>query len=371
MRTSASSSVVLALAAGLAAQGNPAHVEVWPAYYRNFDGNSSTFYPFSPTATANQHRLQLIYNELRGHAISNMRSLAFRRDGVTAVTTGIARTVDLEVLCGAGDAAAATTTFANNYIGTPTVVYTRKMTNLPDRSAAPTARPMPFDVILMFDNLFTHAGTNDFLYELKVYGNSLTGAGNDYYSDYATQNPAFVPSTSTTIGAGCMTNASMTLPMTLSSAYSSAGTRVDRASGNLIFQWSGLRAPTNSPVVAVLLGLTNPNLAIPGLCGDGRLYSSGQIVIPAGAASATGSFTPPVINVPWDNAYALLAVYTQAVAADPSQPGLQVAVSNGLEQILPPGLPPTFNIARLHHFSDANGATGLLVTGGLVVRTDH
>lgn len=359
--------VSLLVAAGVTAQGNPAHVEVWPNYFRSFEGNSSTMYPFSPSATSGAHRLQMIHNDMRGHPIANMRSLGLRRDGVTTLTTGVARTVDLEVLCADGDATAPSATFATNYLSTPTVVYTRKMTNLPDRSAAPTSRPMPFDVVLMFDVLYNHSGTLDFLYEMKVYGNSLgVGTGTEYYSDYAPQNPATISSTNTTIGTGCITNAHPTLPMTLSTT-----TRVDRASGNLILQWAGLRAPVGSPVAAVLFGLQNPNLQIPGLCGNGRLYSSMQIVLPGGSVDVTGAFTPPAINVPWDPGYALLLTYVQAVAADLSQPGIQVAVSNGIESLLPPGLPPTFVVSRLHHFSDPNGVSGTLTTGALVIQTNH
>jgi hypothetical protein len=356
----------LLLAATAAAQVGPAHTEVWPSYFRNFEGNSSTAYPFSPSATSGAHRLQQIFSELRGHSITGMKSLAFRRDGITTLTTGAARTVDLELLCADGNAVAAVTTFASNYLNTPTTVYTRKMTNLPDRSAPPSARPMPFDVIILFDNLYNHSGTNDFLWEVKVYGNSLSGTGNEYYSDYAPQGSASIPSVNTTIGSGCMTNASTVSPMTLSTT-----TRTDRASGNLILQWAGLRAPISSPAVVVLFGLQNPNLLIPGLCGTGRMYTNALITLPGGTVDPTGAFTPPAVNVPWDNAYALLPVYVQAVAADASQPGLKVAASNGIQSQIPPGPPPTFTISRLHHFSDPNGATGTLVTGGLVIRTEH
>jgi hypothetical protein len=335
---------------------------VLPGYFASFEGNSSSSYPFSAAA----HRMQQIHNDARGNAMAGVRGWAIRRDGITTLVSGAPRRVDVELAMADGDAANASTTFASNYVNPPTAVFQRKLVNLPDRSPAPGQKPMPWDVVFLFDNQWVYSGTHDLLWEIKVFSNTLSGAGNEYWSDFAPQNAAVIPAMDFPVGSGCLTNASTTLPMTLEGA-----SRVERATGRLLLGWDGLRAPRNEALVVVVVGGQGASFPVPGLCGDGRLYVVPLITLPAGPASSSGSFVPPPGRVPWSPALARADLFAQAAAVDSSQPGLPIAVSNGLRTSMPPGPPPSFLITRVHHFSDANATTGLVTTGGLVVRFDY
>ncbi len=330
----------------------PAQTRVSPGYYATFEGNTATAYPFS----APNFRYQQIHDDLRG-APMTIASIAFRRDGnALAPTLGVPRTVDLDVAMAGSDARSAIATFAANHATPPVLVYLRKVINLPDRTPVPASRPMPVDVVLPLDTPYAFDGQRDLLWEVRAYANSAF-LDQHYLSDAAVvEDP--VPAAHDPIGLGCNTDRQNPLQiMRLGGAAFLDG------AGVLKLWWTCIDAPWSSPAAAVLVGTSNPDLVVPGLCGE-RLRTDAAIVLPPLApVSAIGGFRTADATVPWQPAFARAHIHAQAVAADANQAPLPLAVSNGVRSERPPGLPPSFALCHVPA-SSATAIAGIGVFGG-------
>jgi hypothetical protein len=322
-----------ALATALGAQG--ATVLPYSATYA--EANSNNTIPWW-SAT---HRYQQIHNDARGRVMI-LRGICLRRDGdIGGQSSAIARTVDIEISVGTGDFATATGSFASNYTNTPTKVFNRKNVNLPDFTQN-LGKPAPWSIVFNFDAPWPYLGMSDLLWDLSVFSTTSSGwYSMDAHSGYqvTTQNGS-----SQKIGTGCVATG-QTTEMGVSSTMQTSST-----ASTLSYSWAVSSGRANSPV-ALLLGITNPDLQIPGLCA--KLFVTPAITI-GGMTDGTGGFSLPSVTSPhnpsWDGAH----LHAQAVCADAGRPGLPYAASHGLDSVVP-GLPP--NVCRVWT-NDVNSPTG-------------
>src|SRR5688572_10895940 len=134
-----------------------------PAGHASVEGESlsSATAPFAFL----EARLQVADGGQRGTPRPGLRRLELRRDGTQpSSSTFGARTAFVAVLLAHTDVTALSSTFANNYAGAPTQVFTRKQLNLPDHAAAPATPPAPWTVTIPFDVSFSYSGTLDLLW---------------------------------------------------------------------------------------------------------------------------------------------------------------------------------------------------------------
>lgn len=334
---------LLSLSAAVAAQ----NLYVQPDGYAGVEGNSSTGIPFSYLSA----RVQQADSNRIGQPMPAISSLAFRRDR-SAGSSSTARTIDVTILMGKNDIATFSNTFANNWLSTPTTVYTMKPTNLPDISVAPPAPPGPFVVTIPLDVNFNYDGVDSFMWELLV-DNGVTGT---YSMDWSSAAINTAGATSTALGTGCTTpNGVMSLTTSFSADVN-----------NLNLSFSTLRAPSSAPVI-LALGVSNPNLPVPGLCTS--LYTDALLQVPLGTSGTTGSLSSVVISAPWQDSFAGVNLFSQVLSPDLSQTGLPLALSNGRQSPLPltRGGPAPAGIRRTYSTSSSSALTGVAPSTSAVV----
>jgi hypothetical protein len=130
-----------------------------------------------------------------------------------------------------------------------------------------------------------------------------------------------------------------------------------------------LRCPNNA-VTLMLVGDTNPNLPIPGLCTP-TLYVS-PILIVVGIANASGTMILPNTNIPFDPALIGATIFSQAFSDDPGQAVLPFAASQGVRSVI--SNPSPYRIIRIYA-PDVNATSGMkygdFYPFGMVVRFTH
>ena len=328
---------------------------VSPAPCAIHDGASSNSFPFQ-----GPFHYQQGHGDLRGVA-RTFTGLAWRRDAATT-TTMPARTVDLEMFMGEGNLATMATTFASSYSSPPQLVFTRKAVNLPDRSTRPDFQPAPWDINVALDTPFAYSGVQDLFYEIVIHTSSLPTSGS-YLSD--TYSPTQLTAAFTSSGTGCTTsNGVMKLRATITS---STTTNAWAAS------WAITDAPASAPT-SLLVGLTNPNQAVPGLCE--QLYTDAALFVASGTSSSAGSIIrpSPALSVPYNPALVGFTLTAQAGALDATQTaGIPVAASNGVTVGLPPLMPvPAIVIHRIYASGQPSAVSGTFDNNsGLVTRFQY
>lgn len=344
----------LALASLLAGQ----QPRVSPTPFTGLEGNGATSYPFS----AALFRFQQIHADLRGGA-AQVAALAWRRDAGSGGGPGLARTVDLDLTLAEGDAATAGPVFAANALANVTTAVARKNVALPDWRSQPPAAPASFTARIALDAPWTYGGSLDLLWEVRVFANSA--AGDLYLADYGfpATPPRYLAATRAR-GSGCQTNSHPGLPMTLSASLWS------EPSGLCFLQWFVDRAPSQALGAAVLLGVVDPDLPVPGFCASGLRCEPLLVLPPAAPVGANGACQTALFAIPWDPSFRGATLTSQALAYDAQQPGLPLAGSNGLHCDLPYALPPTVTPLTRVYAGHPLLAQGALFrgTGGLVTR---
>jgi hypothetical protein len=314
MRTLLASSALGALCATVAAQ-NYAYS---PATASNTEQGSNSIVPFNTQAA----RYQQITGDLRGTPM-NIQALALRRDGAnTPYSTALARFIDVEVKMANSDWQTRSTTFANNYVGQPATVVTRKNIILPDlRNWVST--PSPWSVTIPFDTPFNYSGQNDLLYEFVIH---TTTSGGAYYLDAHVVGT--VPGTATTYGAGCVA--------TGRTVRSTIAATIDM---NMYYNpplvsigWSFTNGAATAPS-AVLIGTSRIDVPVPGLCSN--LYINNIVVTLTGVSGGSGTFTAPGVNFLWQPAFAGGKLFAQGASADAGQSPIPATMTNGSEVTVP------------------------------------
>ncbi|MCC6784487.1 MAG: hypothetical protein IT457_16710 [Planctomycetes bacterium] len=282
-------------------------------------------------------RYQQINADLRGGP-RNFSAIAFRRDGIAPTDPSLnARLLDLEVSCATGSYSGSGSNFAANYLSAPTTVFVRKLLSLPDLSAQPHSLPADWSINLAFDFNHTYVGNADFLCELKVWAAS---SSNGYLVDGVSARDTVLTGGFRSIGSGCLTaNGAMTVRGVIAT---------DAANARSSFDWGIARGPS-SAAAGLLIGLTDPNVVVPGLCpssAGNRLHCDGVLASVLGSLDAVGTWTLPTVVAPWQPAFVGSTVTAQAAAVDPGQGGLGIAVSQGIVSVVPPG-PVAPQVARI------------------------
>jgi hypothetical protein len=348
--------VAAALGGGLAAQT----FTVAPAPYANQQGNANNPIPFYNTNA----RYQQIHGGLRGTP-RLISAMAVRRGNNTNVNA-VARTLDLTVLLADAEFTQTSPTFAANYRSTPTLVFPRAQVNFPDWTVT-GGTPEPWSIVIPFVTPHLYVGTTDLLWEWVVENNSsgtTQAYAADVYSGLTGANLDMLNATSTRLGVGCMATGAASAMSYSPRCYTS------RSLNSLYFRGTALNGVIGAPSV-ILLGGTNPNLTFPGLCTT--LFVDPLVTFPS-VASATGSFTMPDVLVPYDPNWVGARLFSQAVSTDPGQLGLPLALSNGIENVIPAMQPPGVEqVIRLFDTSSATATVGLVnyYAYGLIVRFTH
>jgi hypothetical protein len=340
----------LLLCATLAAQ----NYTVSPGQYTSTSGNSNNTIPFW-SAT---HRYQQIHGDMQG-APRVMLGMSLRKAAIT-LSSGVARSSDVTILMCDSNIASASTTFASNYIGTPTTVLPKTTINLPDWTSS-QGTPEPWTVVIPFRVPWPYTGVNDLMWEWVI---DATTATSTYAADACSQ--ATVERRNGAIGnngSGCVATGNTATMKQALELYTLNTTNT------LNLPLTTINCPA-SVAGAILVGPTNPALSVPGLCE--RVYSDGLWTFGAGS-NASGVITLPAVSTAHNNAWVGLSLYVQTIAVDVGQSGLPFALSQGQQGTIP-SMPPTGGAAVQRIWSNSNSAT----TGsresypyGLIVRFTH
>lgn len=332
----------ITLAAGLALASGAAAQLISPAGLATLEGNSANNYPFYGT----MHYMQ-IHGDVRG-AATTIRGQSHRRGMSDA--RQVARTLEVEIWMGEGDFAAASATFANNYQTPRTQVFTRKNVSAPSWTTF-AGSPPPFDLTFAYDVPFAYSGTRDLVWEMAVTQNSANQQtySTDAHQQYNDCGPE------RTLGVGCQATG-QTQPMTLVGSHCS-----NARTGRVGLSWYLFNGAPSAPGV-FLIGLVNPALPLPGMCAP-TLYTDAAVTVST-STDRGGSMDVPLVEVAFYPRLAGLKTYTQAATLDAAQPGLPLAVSNGMEVTVI--APPTIGrYARIH--GALGGASGGLEPGYALV----
>lgn len=321
-------SKLLTVAAAFAASGL-AQTLVSPAAFVTTEGTTSSTIPFSAP-----YRCLQLHGDLRASGPRVFSSISFRRDGVSTATTGLTRSIDMELFVGDGSYPNAQPVYAANYVGSPTTALARRSVSTTNWQTPPATPPAPFDFTITFDAPYVYLGQNDLVWEVVAHGNS--GGSTDLVrADATASTTASVPSRF--LGTACTATGQTQIYQLLGSMRASAN-------GELLLIAQGNSAPPNQPLHFLLLGVSNPNLTVPGLCGP--IVSSGELVLPMPATNATPLWTSTMFTFAHDPWLAGATLIEQAVSFDSGQPGLPLVVTQGREFTIPAPITGTASRAR-------------------------
>lgn len=319
---------------------------VSPIQNTNVEGNSANAYPITSNLVP---RYLAVHSDIGGTP-KIIRQLAYRRNGNSAPSSGT-RTLDVEVWVGhSRDYDQVSYVFADNWIIIPpTNVIPRQMLNIGPCNA-PAMSPEPFELLFPFTTPFVYVGNTSLAYELVVYSNVSNGLAVSHDSETVT---AVTGATSVSTGAGCNA-AGKTVPMSLSfRQWDNAGT--------LEFGGNVVNGPANAPTL-LALGSSNPNLAVPGLCGS--IFTNLILLLNAGVTDSSGELrengTTTTIAYPaarltftTPNTLAGATIYAQAHSIDPGRTDpIAVCNSNGASfTVMSPGTATPVKSTRIYTFT--------------------
>ena len=349
----------LSLLAGLSALCAPAIAQTTftsPIQHATTEGASSTFSTHFAWYAAS--RTQYLDGNQRGTPRPGINRLELRRDGPTGAGTYPARTVNVGIAMSHCDATVTpSSTFASNYIGAPTQVFTVKPVNLPDLSAS-AGTPAPWAPVFPFDVTFSYNGTQDLLYEIT--GNTNSSPSTSYPLDAVTGNATSGGGTGTFRYNGVT---GCTVPPNTSRFDIWTFNPQTDANSVVTVRWYADDGPISSPG-ALALGLSDPNIA--GLfCAPIR--TSAEIMVPvmtdangdlfSSANPLSLSFGYPGIN---------FTLYSQFVTIEAST--LNVYLSDAAAHDIIAYTPPlTLNLWRVQNTTSDTAATGSAPSRSLVL----
>lgn len=250
----------------------------------------------------------------------------------------------MTVILSDADFATMGTTFANNYKGTPTTVFTKKKISM-DWTKPAALTPAEFDVIFKFDTPFLYSGADALLWETVTTtgGSNVTGYAQDWYSG---SSPATVvgpiPSS---LGRGCNTG---------SAAMNHNSSIRSTSATDFQYGFDLSNGPASAPA---LMFVGSQQLNLPLFCGSLQVVP--LLDVPLGSTDASGNIALNYATTTWSPNFANGSVMTQVAALDRSQPG-GVALSNGLHtrSMRVPGGAAAYNIKRSFNTTNAASPTG-------------
>ena len=312
-----------------------------PAGLAAKEGNAAVVH-VSPFAYA-QGRFQYTDAAQRGTARPNLNKLQLRRDGREPGNFP-ARTLMLAVVLAECDAASLTTTFAANYFGAPTTVFSRKQISLPDLSQAPAQPPAPWSLQLPFDLGFSYSGQKDLLWELQLDSNSATGA--PYGLDAV---EIVVP------GAGSFFYNGLVNCTTPLGAFDIYALPPQTSQANLTTLAVYAERGPSAAAGVLAVGTSDPNLV--GLfCAPLRTSAEALLPVTTNALGGIGSAAQPIANTFWFPGP--MTLHLQFAALDPTQaPWPGIALSDAAAMTIVEWV-PRYQVSRLSSTLAATAATG-------------
>ncbi len=303
------------------------------------EGNAAFFH------FAGNRRLQVIDNTIET-ARANLRAIAFRRDGLSTVATGVARQIEIVVNLGVGDWARLANNFEANYLpSTKTEVFARRFVSFPDWSAVPRVTPAPFDFAIPFDTLWSFPGNAPLIWDLLSEKPDPNGvAPLDRYFIDQENGLTGIP-----IGLGCTATGG-------TQAFTHTASLINRFGvGSMTLRVAATNGPANAPVLLYLAG-RDSNLTVPGLCST--LHALPDVLLGVGTTTATGEFPRLDLELGYNRALEGFTVYTQISANDLGQPGIPLAMTNGVATTMPS------EIEVAYHWAQVPTPFGTLFVGG-------
>lgn len=300
----------LALAGAAGAQV----VATMPAGYTGTIGQGIVGAPFSARPF---YRVQLCDETLRGTPLPHVIALNFRRDKANVRPQNVARTVTVDVAMGHGSLGAFDQEFAANFTIDRTQLATGRSVSLPNTFYPQNgpSQPEPWTARIPLDAPFAYSGQHALVVEIATQSNG------EYVveSSAGTTGQLFQLATGNVTEYGC-TVAGRAVPFTLrTTQYAHMRREMMRLEAEVSF------GPGNAPVW-LNISATDPLLGMPGLCG--RLHALPDVQLPLGTTDAAGSRPATVVRFPWVGALTTTPLHMQAIALDPSQSGLPLALSD-------------------------------------------
>jgi hypothetical protein len=300
-------------------------VLVSPAATANAEGTGSNAFPW--TSTTPRRYLQL-HGDL-GNAPRVITRLSFRVDAAAQTYVGT-RTHDIELYMGEGvPALQPRFRFDDNYLGPRTLVIPRTTVTFGPQGQSQLPGPSSFtgmDLVLVTP--FHWSGTNSLVWEVVYHGQVGATGLVGTYSNCDAEQGTLTWGTSAVTGSGCIASGqSEAMAHTLAS-YDVGGT--------LLLNATVFAAPADAPCL-LALGIADPTLALPGLCGLARTDAS--LVLPIGSADALGRIStdhPAAATFILPNVLAGLVLHSQVLALDAVRPDpIRVCLSDGRAALLP------------------------------------
>ena len=252
-----------------------------------------------------------------------IRSIRLRRSSFHSTATS--HSARLTITVGQGSYSNFGTTFASNYTGTPTVVLKDKTVNFPNWSTVTKQFPAPFDFAPPLDKLYVYTGTSELIVEFKSDAPANYSFGSVDGANWRTNGDVYGGSRQVSNGCVVGTNTSaMRTTFYFISKNGGASSEIYMAT---------YYAPATVPAF-FLLGLTNPNLKIPGLCAT--LNANPDFVFLIGTTDSSGTARNTLQMGPYSGKLAGAMLYGQTLAPDTSRPKLPLALGHAVQVQLPP-----------------------------------
>jgi hypothetical protein len=283
------------------------------------EGRTSNALPWCSTTP---RRYLQLHGDLGG-APRTITRLSFRVDAAAQTYVGT-RTHDIEVWMGEGVPwSQPRFRFDDNYIGPRTLVLPRTTVTFGPQGQSHLPGPSTFTGMdLTLATPFQWSGTNSLVWEVVYYGQvAATGLVGTYANCDAEEGTLTWGSTAVT-GLGCIASGQ-------SEPMAHTLTCCDVA-GQLLLNATLFAAPAGAPCL-LALGIADPALALPGLCG--LPHTDAAMVLPIGSADALGRITtdhPAAATFVLPNVLPGLMLRSQVLALDPARPDpIGVCVSDG------------------------------------------
>ncbi|MBK8979523.1 MAG: hypothetical protein IPM29_26785 [Planctomycetes bacterium] len=302
----------------LATEGDSSHVVLFNSAYQRFMQIDDTW---------------------RGQAITGIRALAFRRDGVEP--GGSARSFELVVRFGLASWANRSGTFDANWSGTPTTVFANRVVNLPDWSSLPASVPAPFDFTVPFDVPFDYDGSDAFAFEVTAHN---VAAGDEAVVDRELgRDNAYAYTRGTTTMPGCIVTG-RTIAMGHTLELRNFGPQ--HPTLGMQIETGVTRGPASQPCI-LNVALSPAGVTVPGLCTT--VHAQPVVSLPLGSTNGLGDVSSSTFDVPYARAFEGLQLVTQALALDPGAAvALPIALSNDRIATMPAALRASPRTAYLY-----------------------
>ncbi|MHC4853939.1 MAG: hypothetical protein ACYTF5_18190 [Planctomycetota bacterium] len=234
-----------------------------------------------------------------------MRSFALRRDGLAG---GGGSGTTLDALLKVGTSRSMNHLYGEpdkNFLGQATTVFNKTNVSFPNWSIKPTTPPAPWTgtqgqaFTLPFSQIYPYLGQNPFIWDLTLKNGTSTGT-----CDRAYQSPSGFSSGTKIGSSGCGNFAQSTLAINAGSGAKNFGMSIGFRANN---------APANGTVL-LSLDIKDSNLTVPGWCS--KVHAFPTIIVPFGAATATGLVNLQSFAVPHTKSLEGVPVYSQMASAN-------------------------------------------------------